>query len=62
MGDTARDGVWKRLAELAAETWRHDSRARLPLARLAIDTGFATQETYSFIRNLRDHRVMATTG
>lgn len=62
MGDTARDGVWKRLAELAAETWRHDSRARLPLARLAIDTGFATQETYSFIRNLRDHRVMAVKG
>jgi hypothetical protein len=62
MGDTARESVWKRLAELVAETWRHDSGARLSLARFALDTGFATQETYSFIRNLRDSRVMAVKG
>jgi phage terminase large subunit GpA-like protein len=62
MGDTARESVWKRLAELVAETWRHDSGARLSLARFALDTGFATQETYTFIRNLRDSRVMAVKG
>ncbi|MBX2807842.1 MAG: phage terminase large subunit family protein [Cellvibrionaceae bacterium] len=62
MGDTARDTVWKDLAELLNETWTHDSGACLPLARVAIDTGFATQETYAFIRRLRDSRVMAIKG
>lgn len=62
MGDTARDAVWKRLAEMTTETWKHTSGTRLPLARLAIDTGYATQETYSFVRLLRDSRVMAVKG
>ena len=62
MGDTARDAVWKHLGELVAETWTHASGARLPLARLAIDTGFATQEAYAFVRACRDPRVMAVKG
>src|SRR5574337_778226 len=53
MGDTARDTVWKRLAEMLAETWTHESGAALPLARFALDTGFATQEAYSFVRACR---------
>ena len=62
MGDTARDAVWKRLAELTAETWTHESAAQLPLARFALDTGFATQEAYTFVRLARDPRVMAVKG
>lgn len=62
MGDTARDAVWKHLSELVAETWTHASGARLPLARLALDTGFATQEAYTFVRLARDPRVMAVKG
>jgi phage terminase large subunit GpA-like protein len=62
MGDTARDVVWKRLGELVAETWTHASGAQLPLARLALDTGFATQEAYAFVRLARDPRVMAVKG
>jgi phage terminase large subunit GpA-like protein len=62
MGDTARDAVWKRLGELVAETWSHDSGAQLPLARFALDTGFATQEAYTFVRLARDPRVMAVKG
>jgi phage terminase large subunit GpA-like protein len=62
MGDTARDAVWKHLGELVAETWTHASGARLPLARLALDTGFATQEAYTFVRLARDPRVMAVKG
>lgn len=38
MGDTARDTVWKRLAEMLAETWTHASGAAMPLARFALDT------------------------
>lgn len=62
MGDTARDGVWKRLAEMLTESWTHASGAALPLARFALDTGFATQEAYAFVRACRDSRVMAVKG
>jgi phage terminase large subunit GpA-like protein len=62
MGDTARDAVWKRLGELIAETWTHTSGAQVPLARFALDTGFATQEAYTFVRLARDSRVMAVKG
>ena len=62
MGDTARDAVWKRLGELIAETWTHASGAQVPLARFALDTGFATQEAYAFVRSVHDPRVMAVKG
>jgi phage terminase large subunit GpA-like protein len=62
MGDTARDSVWKELASLIGETWTHTSGTQLSLTRFAIDTGFATQEAYAFIRKLRDSRVMAVKG
>jgi len=62
MGDTARDAVWRRLAELIDETWTHDSGNQVPLARFALDTGFATQEAYAFVRACRDSRLMAIKG
>lgn len=62
MGDTARDAVWKRLAELLAENWTHASGPAMPLARFALDTGFATQEAYTFVRACRDPRVMPIKG
>ncbi|WP_054284874.1 phage terminase large subunit family protein [Gulbenkiania mobilis] len=62
MGDTARDAVWKALGGMLAETWTHASGAAMPLARLALDTGFATQEAYAFVRACRDARVMAVKG
>ncbi len=62
MGDTARDEVWKRLQQMLNETWTHESGASLPLVRFALDTGFATQEAYAFVRTCRDPRVMAVKG
>jgi phage terminase large subunit GpA-like protein len=65
MGDTARDDVWQRLKGLLNETWtrsRGSKTVQMPLARLAIDTGFATQEAYAFVRACRDPRVMAVKG
>lgn len=62
MGDTARDAVWKQLSELLDEQWTHACGASLPLARFALDTGFATQEAYAFVRASRDARVMAVKG
>lgn len=62
MGDTARDAVWKQLSELILEHWTHASGAAMPLARFALDTGFATQEAYAFVRERRDPRVMPVKG
>jgi phage terminase large subunit GpA-like protein len=62
MGDTARDTVWKQLGALLSETWTHASGAQVPLARFALDTGFATQEAYAFVRSVHDPRVMAVKG
>ncbi|MFC7459208.1 phage terminase large subunit family protein [Hydrogenophaga defluvii] len=62
MGDTAREAVWKALAAMLAEQWTHASGAAMPLARFALDTGFATQEAYAFVRSCRDSRVMAVKG
>jgi phage terminase large subunit GpA-like protein len=62
MGDTAREAVWNQLAGLLAETWTHASGALMPLARFALDTGFATQEAYAFVRRVKDSRVMAVKG
>lgn len=62
MGDTARDTMWKALAAMLAEQWTHACGAQMPLARLALDTGFATQEAYAFVRACHDPRVMAVKG
>ncbi|MDR0280202.1 MAG: phage terminase large subunit family protein [Paucimonas sp.] len=62
IGDTARDAVWKALAAMLAEQWTHASGAAMPLARFALDTGFATQEAYAFVRACHDPRVMAVKG
>ena len=62
MGDTARSEVWKHLSEILAERWTHESGALMPLARLALDTGFATQEAYAFARSCHDPRLMPVKG
>ncbi|MBK9161098.1 MAG: phage terminase large subunit family protein [Nitrosomonadales bacterium] len=62
MGDTARDEVWKALASVLRETWTHETGCQLGLGRLALDTGFATQEAYAFVRGARDPRLMAVKG
>lgn len=62
MGDTARNEVWQSLAAVLRETWTHATGCQMPLTRLALDTGFATQEAYAFVRLARDFRVMAVKG
>jgi phage terminase large subunit GpA-like protein len=62
MGETSREDVWQRFRQMLADTWTHASGAQIPLERIGIDTGFATQETYAFIRSLKDPRVMGMKG
>jgi phage terminase large subunit GpA-like protein len=58
----ARETVWQSLKSMIDETWTHASGNQMPLTRFALDTGFATQEAYAFVRGSRDSRVMAIKG
>ncbi len=62
MGDTARDAVWK--APRRADRRNVVARVRCAIADRPVcaDTGFATQEAYTFVRLVRDPRVMAVKG
>ncbi len=62
MGDTARSEVWTALGSMLRESWTHDSGVQMSLTRMALDTGFATQEAYAFVRTMRDVRLMAVKG
>ncbi len=62
MGETHHDAVWTQLADLIDERWTHETGAELPLARFAIDSGFATQQVYAFVRARKDPRLMAVKG
>ncbi len=49
-GDTSRQHVWGQLSAMLSETWSHQTGVQLALRRLAIDSGFATQEVYTWTR------------
>lgn len=61
-GDTARAEVWAELTALAGESWRHPSGVDLRLARLAIDSGYATSEVYAWARRQAPGLVLAIKG
>ena len=61
-GDTSRETVWQRLREMLDESWTHASGVQLRLTRIGLDTGFATQEAYAFVRKLRDSRLLPMKG
>ena len=62
MGDTARTEVWSAMSQLLGENWTHRSGCQLSLARIGLDTGYATQEAYAFVRSVRDARLMPIKG
>jgi len=61
-GDTSRETVWQRLREMLDESWTHASGVPLRISRIGLDTGFATQEAYAFVRKLRDSRLLPMKG
>jgi phage terminase large subunit GpA-like protein len=61
-GDTSRRDVWDGLSALLGETWERETGAQLPIKRLAVDSGYATQEVYAWTRTQPAARVMAVKG
>ena len=62
VGDTGKSDVWRLLDAMLSETWMHASGAEVSLVRVALDTGYATEHAYSFVRNRKDSRLMAIKG
>lgn len=61
-GDTARPEVWQSLTALIGEAWAHPSGAVLTLAKIAVDSGYAATEVYSWARTQPSSRVMVIKG
>ncbi len=49
-GDTARAQVWRQLETLLQTDWPHASGHTLPIRVMAVDSGYATQEVYNWVR------------
>ncbi len=49
-GDTARTEVWQQLESLLQQDWPHASGHTLPIRVMAVDSGYATQEVYSWVK------------
>ena len=61
-GETAYDQVWNDLSSMLNETWTHESGAQMPIKRMAVDSGYVTQEVYAWVRQHRQLHVMAVKG
>lgn len=49
-GDTAQPEVWQKLDVLLAKDWPHASGGTLPIRVMCVDSGYATQDVYGWVR------------
>jgi phage terminase large subunit GpA-like protein len=61
-GDPGRAEVWSEMTQLLERTWEHSTGARMSLQRLAIDTGFTTQQVYAWARTQDRGSVLPVRG
>lgn len=50
-GDTAKPEVWKKLQNVLFKDYPHESSITLPIRVMCIDSGYATQDVYSFVKD-----------
>ena len=50
-GDTAKPEVWKKLQNVLFKDYPHESGITLPIRVMCVDSGYATQDVYSFVRD-----------
>jgi phage terminase large subunit GpA-like protein len=61
-GDTSARDVWDNLAKVVTETWEREDGLLMPLALMAVDTGYNTQHVYDFCRRFDRTRVIPVKG
>jgi phage terminase large subunit GpA-like protein len=59
---TVMPSVWDRLLEALNRTWPHASGVEMRIQQMAIDSGWATQEVYDWVRRSHDQRVIIVKG
>jgi phage terminase large subunit GpA-like protein len=61
-GDVEQPEVWEELDAALAETYLHESGAKLGIYAAAIDAGFKTSQVYEFCRTRQGRRIFAVMG
>jgi len=61
-GETAHYPVWHELDEYLQRRYERDSLSSLPIACVAIDSGYQTQSVYTFCRVRQGRRIFAVKG
>ncbi len=49
-GDTAKPEVWRELEKVLYKDYPHESGITMPIRVMCVDSGYATQDVYSFVR------------
>ena len=49
-GDTAKPEVWSKLTEVINKDYPHESGITMPIRVMCVDSGYATQDVYNFVR------------
>lgn len=49
-GDTAKPEVWRALEKVLYKDYPHESGITMPIRVMCVDSGYATQDVYSFVR------------
>jgi phage terminase large subunit GpA-like protein len=62
LGEPAAPEVWIELERLMQQVYLHEDGAPMTIRALAIDTGFATSDVYSWVRRQSRSRVFAVKG
>ncbi len=50
-GNTAEKAVWNKLKKVLEKDWPHACGATLPIRVMCVDSGYATQDVYSWVKN-----------
>lgn len=62
LGDPEKDNLWQQLSEALQHSYESADGLYRPISMLAIDSGFATQEVYAWVREQSLNQVMAIKG
>lgn len=61
-GDPTQNAIWLAVARELARTFEHESGARVPVRCMGVDTGWASQDVYRWVRTQQNDRVFALDG
>lgn len=61
-GDTSQKGTFNQLDQVLSKVWEREDKSTLSVLRLAIDSGYQTQNVYQWARRFPESRVIVVKG